>query len=122
MKTKIIILISALLFNSCNAQIQIPEDQITIAEYPAFYTQTVNKLDNIIPNKAQYYGKPLSVFLSALEQNNLIVKEYEPIPFSANKLLQIGFLWNRFIGTEIREKDYVMPYIYIYIFPTIIQL
>ena len=115
MKTKIIILLSALLFNSCIAQIQIPEDAITITEYPAFYAQTVQKMNNIIPNKTQYYGKPLSAFLSALRQNNLIVKEYNPAPFNDNKLLIFSFLWNRFIDKPRMDKDYVKPYIYIYV-------
>ncbi len=87
---------------------------MTIGEYPAFYTQAINKLNNIIPNKTNYYGQLLSVFLQALNQNNIIVKEYEPAPFGSAKLLHSSFLWNSEIRTGRYNNNYVEPYINIY--------
>ncbi len=113
MKTKIIIILSALLFNSYTAQIQIPEDNITIEGYPTFYTQTVNKLNNIIPNKTYYYGKSLSTFLQVLKQNNIFAKEYDPGPYD-NKLLKLSFLWNRDIDKLRMQYNYANPYVLIY--------
>ena len=112
MKTKIILILSLILFNNGIAQIQIPEDNITIAEYPTFYSQTVNKLNTIIPNKSSYYGKPLSLFLSVLSQNNLVIKSYDPGPYN-NKLLKFSFLWNLDVRNYRMDKGYVEPYIYI---------
>lgn len=112
MKTFLIIL-SLTVFNACTAQIQIPEDNITIAQYPNFYNQTVQKMNNIIPNKTYYYGKPLSVFLTALSQNNIIIKSYEPAPYN-NKLMWFTFLWNRDVYHQVLDLDYVEPEIFIY--------
>lgn len=111
MKTRIIILLGLFYFNFFMAQI--PDEPMTIAEYPTFYTQTVNKLNNIIPNKTNYYGLQLSAFLNALHQNNIIVKEYEPAPFN-NKLLKLSFIWNGEIRGERYQYNYVEPYINIY--------
>jgi len=111
MKTKLIILLGFFYFTSCTAQIQ--DEPMTIAEYPTFYTQTINKLNNIIPNKNNYYGQPLSVFLQALIQNNIIIKEYEPAPFN-NKLLKLSFTWNRDVRIGRYNLNYVEPYINIY--------
>lgn len=112
MKTKLIIFLGFLSFNSIIAQI--PDEPMTIGEYPAFYTQTINKLNNIIPNKTNYYGQPLSVFLQALNQNNIIIKEYEPAPFDGAKLLRLSFIWNSEIRTGRYDNNYVEPYIKIY--------
>ncbi|WP_294224883.1 hypothetical protein [uncultured Chryseobacterium sp.] len=112
MKTKLIIFLGFLSFNSIIAQI--PDEPMTIGEYPAFYTQTINKLNNIIPNKTNYYGQPLSVFLQALNQNNIIVKKYEPAPFDGAKLLQLSFLWNMDVRIAATNNNYAEPYINIY--------
>ena len=113
MKTKIFIALNFLLFNFGIAQIQIPEDQITITQYPDFYNQTVQKLNNIIPNKTSYYGQPLSVFLQALNQNNLPVKEYDQGPYN-NKMLKLSFVWNREIDSSRMSYNFVQPYVQIY--------
>lgn len=99
------------IFLLCNCKAQIPDEPMTIAEYPTFYTQTVNKLNNIIPNKTNYYGQPLSVFLQALAQNNIIVKSYDPN--LSNKLLELSFVWSREIRLGRYENNYVEPYIYV---------
>ncbi|MCX8533489.1 hypothetical protein [Chryseobacterium luquanense] len=112
MKTKLIILLGFFYFTSCMAQI--PDEPMTIAEYPTFYTQTVNKLNNIIPNKANYYGQPLSVFLQALSQNNIIVKKYEPGPFNGAKLLKLSFFWNMDVRKWAMDGNYAEPQINIY--------
>lgn len=111
MKTKFIILIGIIYCNFFYAQV--PDEPMTISEYPTFYTQTVGKLNNIIPNKTNYYGQPLSVFLQALNQNNLIIKEYEPAPFN-NKQLKLSFIWNSDIRTGRYQNGYVEPYINVY--------
>ncbi|MCI3939324.1 hypothetical protein MQX03_19290 [Chryseobacterium aahli] len=111
MKTKLIIVLGFFYFTSCMAQI--PDEQMTIAEYPTFYTQTINKLNNIIPNKANYYGQPLSVFLQVLTQNNITVKKYDPATFN-NKQLKLSFVWSREIRIGRYENNYVEPYINIY--------
>ena len=111
MKTKLTILLGFFYFTSCMAQIQ--DEPMTIAEYPTFYAQTVNKLNNIIPNKTNYYGQPLSVFLQALTQNNIIVKKYNPAPFN-NKLLELSFFWNMDVRIATMNNNYVEPYIAIY--------
>ena len=111
MKTKFFIITLFVYFNSCFAQV--PNEQITIAEYPAFYTNTINKLDLIIPNKTLYYGLPFSNFLQILSQNNLTVKEYEAAAFS-NKTLKIKFLWNSDVDLLRMKNGFVSPYILIY--------
>lgn len=97
---------------SCKAQVIIPEDNINISTYPSFYQQTVQKINNIIPDKTNYYGQPFSVFINALSQNNLTVKSFQPGPFN-NQLLKISFLWNRDIDKVRMDHDFVEPFIYI---------
>ncbi|WP_449399398.1 hypothetical protein [Chryseobacterium wanjuense] len=111
MNTKLIILFGFFYFSFFRAQV--PDDPMTITEYPAFYTQTVSKLNNLIPIKTTYYGQPLSTFLQALSQNNIIIKEYEPESFN-NKYLQLSFVWNRDIRIGRYEHNYVEPHISIY--------
>lgn len=111
MNTKLIILLGFFHFSFFMAQI--PDEPMTISEYPAFYTQTVNKLNNIIPNKTNYYGQPLSAFLQTLSQNNIIVKEYVPTLFN-NKQIELSFLWNRDVRIAAIDNNYVEPYISIY--------
>lgn len=111
MKTKLIILLGFFYFSSSIAQV--PDEPMTIAEYPGFYTQTINKLNHIIPDKSNYYGQSLSVFLQALSQNNVKIKSYEPAPFN-NKQLTLSFVWNREIRMGRYENNYVEPYINIY--------
>ena len=111
MKTKLTILLGFFYFHSFTAQI--PDEPMTIAEYPAFYTETINKLNNIIPNKTNYYGQPLSVFLQALDQSNVIVKKYNPAPFN-NKLLELSFFWNMDVRIAATNNDYAQPYIAVY--------
>lgn len=112
MKSRIIILCSLVFIISCKAQIQIPEDQITIMQYPTFYNNTIQRLYNIIPNKTNYYGQPLSVFLNALSQNNVLIKSYQPGPYN-NKLLSFNFLWNMDVRNQRLDLNYVEPMIYI---------
>lgn len=111
MKTKLFILAGIIYFNFFTAQI--PDESMDIAEYPNFYNQTISKLNNIIPNKTSYYGQPLSVFLQALSQNNIIVKEYVPTLFN-NKQIELSFLWNRDVRIAAISSNYVEPYISIY--------
>lgn len=111
MKTKLIIIIGIIYSNFFTAQI--PDEPMAPTEYPNFYTQTVNKMNNIIPNKTIYYGQPLSTFLQNLNQNNLSIKDYEPGPFN-NKLLTFRFVWNREIMEYRFQNDYVEPVIKIY--------
>jgi hypothetical protein len=47
-----------------------------MVDYPSFYNQTVSNLNNIIPNKTNYYNNSLSVFLQKLSQNSLIIQSY----------------------------------------------
>lgn len=111
MKTKIIITLSFFYLSLSKAQV--PDEPMTISEYPAFYAQTVNKLNNIIPNKTNYYGQPLSAFLNVLNQNNIIVKKYNPAPFN-NKLLELSFFWNMDVRIAATNNNYAQPHIAIY--------
>lgn len=91
---------------------QVPQP-ISIASYPNFYIQTINNLNNIIPNKTAYYGQSLSVFLQALSQNNLIIKAYDPGPFN-NRYLKLMFINDAETSTNIWKSTYVEPHIDIY--------
>lgn len=114
MKTKLLIILGIIFFNFSIAQTQITNDAISMAEYPNFYTQTVNKLNNIIPNKMSYYGQPLSVFLQALNQNNITVKNYNPGPYN-NKHLKLSFIWDLDTVINIgKNNNYVEPFLAIY--------
>ena len=88
---------------------QIPQP-ISTANYPNFYNQTVNKLNNIIPNKTNYYGHPLSSLIQTLTQNNLIIQAYYP----NSGYLKLMFVGNPETRTDIRNNNYVDPYIDIY--------
>jgi len=111
MKTKLLIILGIILSNFSFAQIQIPNDAISMTEYLNFYTQTVNKLNNVILNKANYYGQPLSVFLQDLNQNNIIIKNYDPGPYS-NKHLKLSFIWDLDTVINIgKNNNYVEPFI-----------
>jgi len=107
-----VITIFIILLNSCIAQAQVPDEPLTLAEYPAFYNSTVQKLNIIIPNKTNYYGQPLSLFLNALNQNNVVIKSYDPGPFN-NRLLKLRLIWNYETLLALRENNYVEPFIYI---------
>lgn len=111
LKSFFIIVFCVSFFSICNAQI--PDEPMTISQYPAFYNETIQKMNNIIPNKTQYYGKPLSVFLAALNQNNIVIKSYDPGPYN-NKLLSFTFVWNRDIRLMRYQLDYVEPEIRIF--------
>jgi|GEM_PF-1017090 len=110
-----VITIFIILLNSCivQAQVIIPEDNINISTYPSFYQQTVQKINNIIPNKTNYYGQPLSVFLSSLTQNNIVIKNFQPGPFN-NKFVRFGFLWNFQTEEDVLYSDYVQPEIRVF--------
>ena len=110
LKSFLIILFSVLFFDSYNSQM--PDEPMTISQYPTFYDETVQKMNNIILNKTQYYGQPLSVFLRALHQKNIIIKSYDAGPYN-NKFLKFAFVWNMDVEHSILDKDYVQPYIYI---------
>jgi len=86
---------------------------MTLAEYPAFYNSTIQKLNVIIPNKTNYYGQPLSLFLNALNQNNVVIKSYDPGPFN-NKLLSFRFIWNWDVSRQRMDNGYAEPIIYIF--------
>ncbi|PRB02868.1 hypothetical protein CQ046_11740 [Chryseobacterium sp. MYb7] len=108
MKTKFLLILSIISFFTFSKS-QTTE-QITLADYPNFYNQTINKLNNIIPNKTNYYNQPLSNFLQVLSQNNLIIKAYDPGPFQDNiiKLMLIG---DAETTSTIWRNNYVDPYI-----------
>lgn len=99
--------------NFCSAQQPFPDDKITLAEYPAFYNQTVQKLNAVIPLKTTYYGQPLAVFLTKLSQENIEVKSYDPGPYN-NKLLTFEFLWNFETTSAVRHNSFVIPKVRIY--------
>ncbi|AZA75650.1 hypothetical protein [Chryseobacterium indoltheticum] len=107
MKTKILTILIITIFSLFKSQIGNP---INITDYPNFYNQTVNKLDNIIPNKTLYYNQSLSVFLQDLAQNNITIKAYDPGPFD-NNFLKLMFVGDAEIRTEIRKYNYAQPYI-----------
>ncbi len=102
-----------ILLNSCIAQAQIPDEPMTLAEYPAFYNSTVQKLNVIIPNKTNYYGQPLSVFLNALSQNSIVIKSYDPGPYN-NKLLSFSFIWNHDTLVNAWRNNYIDPIVRVY--------
>ncbi|MEC3877430.1 hypothetical protein [Chryseobacterium salviniae] len=110
MKTRHII--SILVIISLHGTAQIPQP-ISMTNYPSFYTQIVNKLNNIIPNKTVYYNQPLSVLLQTLSQNNLTIKAYDPVPYN-NRYLKLMFIDDAETNSERRKNGYVAPYIDIY--------
>ncbi|PTT21016.1 hypothetical protein DBR28_20465, partial [Chryseobacterium sp. HMWF028] len=81
-----------------------------MVDYPNFYSQTISNLNNIIPNKANYYNQPLSVFLQHLSQNNLSIQSYYP----DSGYLRLMFVGDAETRSELRKKDYANPYIDIY--------
>ncbi|PRB02867.1 hypothetical protein CQ046_11735 [Chryseobacterium sp. MYb7] len=83
---------------------------ITMVDYPNFYGQIISNLNNIIPNKTNYYNQPLSVFLQNLSQNNLSIQSYYP----DSGYLRLMFVGDAETRSEIRKKDYANPYIDIY--------
>ncbi|UFH33825.1 hypothetical protein LNP04_09035 [Chryseobacterium sp. C-71] len=110
MKTRIFIyFIATFFFTSYKAQTSQP---INMTDYPNFYNQTIDKLDNIIPYKTNYYGQPLSLFLQALSQNGLIINAYDPGPFS-NKAIKLMFVNDAETKGEIWDNSYVEPHIQI---------
>lgn len=111
MKTKFLIILSiTTLFTICRSQTAEP---VSLANYQNFYNQTISGLNNIIPNKANYYGQPLSLFLQALTQNNVAIKAYDAGPFN-NKLLKLMFINDSESTSKIRGADFAIPYIDIY--------
>lgn len=109
MKTKNFSILIITIFSFISYKSQITEP-ISLIDYPNFYNQTVNKLDNIIPNKTNYYGQPLSKLLQALAQNNITIKAYDPGPFD-NDFLKLMFIGDAEVRTKIREYNYAQPYI-----------
>lgn len=108
MKTKILTtLMITTLFIFCRSQTVEP---ISLTNYPNFYNQTIGRLNIVIPNKTNYYGQPLSVFLQALSQNNLNIKAYDPAPFHDN-LLELMFINDSESITNIWQNNYVEPQI-----------
>ncbi|WP_027381173.1 hypothetical protein [Chryseobacterium daeguense] len=102
-----ILIITVLFFSQYKSQASQP---INIIDYPNFYDQTINNLDNVILNKTNYYNQPLSLFLQKISQSNLTIQSYYP---------DSGFLRLMFVGdvdtrSEIRKKNYANPYIDIY--------
>lgn len=112
MKT-ILTLFCIILFQSCFLRAQVPDEPVTLAEYPSFYNSTVQKLNIIIPQKSNYYGQPLSLFLNALNQNNLVIKSYDPGPFN-NKMLSFGFIWNHDTKVSAWKNNYADIMIRVY--------
>ncbi|MCY0969532.1 hypothetical protein [Chryseobacterium wangxinyae] len=102
---KTFLVVNLFFIYNCKAQ--------TANDYITFYSNVVPKLNLLVPNKTQYYGQSLLAFLQALNQNNIIVKEYEPAPFN-NKLLKLSFTWNRDLRIGRYDHNYVEPYISIY--------
>lgn len=111
MRTKLTLLIGIIYFNFFTGQI--PDEPMTFGEYPTFYTQTVNKLNTIVPTKSNYYGQPLSLFLGALAQKNIMIKKYEHGPFDT-KSLKLSFFWNMDVRIAAMNNNYAEPYIKIY--------
>ncbi len=109
MKTKkiFIFLSTILFFISYKSQTSQP---IAMVDYPSFYNQTVSNLNNIIPNKTNYYNNSLSVFLQKLSQNSLIIQSYYP----DSSYLRLMFVGDAETRSEIRKKDYANPYIDVY--------
>ncbi|MDR3024522.1 hypothetical protein [Chryseobacterium sp.] len=109
MKTNILLtfFITVIIFTQCKSQTSQP---ISITDYPNFYNKTVSNLNNLIPNKANYYNQPLSVFLQALAQNNIVIKAYDP----DSAYLKLMFVGDAETRAEIRQYNYVNPYINIY--------
>ncbi|MBL1219380.1 hypothetical protein JET18_00900 [Chryseobacterium sp. L7] len=108
MKAKIFIaLFIFLLFTFCKSQTSEP---VSLTQYPNLYSETISKINNIIPTKSSYYGQPLSVFLQALAQQNLIIKAYDPGPYN-NKFLKLMFINDSESSTKIWRNFYVEPHI-----------
>ncbi|UTX46977.1 hypothetical protein [Chryseobacterium sp. MA9] len=109
MKTKkiFILLVTIISFTFFKSQTGQP---ITMVDYPNFYNQTISNLNNIIPNKTNYYNQPLSAFLQKLSQNNLSIQSYYP----DSGYLRLMFVGDAETRSEIRKKDYANPYIDIY--------
>ena len=108
MKSKILILLSTVLLSiSCKAQMV---ETINITDYPAYYNQTINKLNIIIPNKTNFYGQPFSDFLLAFSQNTITIKAYYPHPYD-NKKIRLMFLNDAENTANIWRNNYVTPHI-----------
>lgn len=108
MKTKFLIILTITAFFALSKS-QTTEP-ISLTDYPIFYTKVVSKLNNIIPNKTNYYGKPLSIFLQTLSQNNLVIKAYDPVPYHDN-LLKLMFIGDAESISKIWRNNYVDPHI-----------
>jgi len=80
-------------------------------DYPAFYENLTGNLNKVIAHKQDFYGKPLSIFLSELENQNIQVNSYSP-GFN-NTYMKLDFIddWDTY--TEANKNHYKMPYIYI---------
>ncbi|EFK37939.1 Uncharacterised protein [Chryseobacterium gleum] len=109
MKTNILLtfFITVIIFTHYKSQTSQP---INITDYPNFYNQTVSKLNNLMPNKTNYYNQPLSVFLQALDQNNIAIKAYDPGPFD-NNFLTLMFINDAESSSVIYQNGYVQPHI-----------
>ncbi|SEH34616.1 hypothetical protein [Chryseobacterium culicis] len=109
MKTNILFtfFITIIIFTQCKSQTSQP---INIADYPNFYNQTISNLNNLMPNKTNYYNQPLSVFLQALAQNNIVIKAYDPGPFD-NNFLSLMFINDAESSSIIYQNGYVQPHI-----------
>ncbi|WP_419868302.1 hypothetical protein [Chryseobacterium sp. CT-SW4] len=97
---KVLFLSSLLSINYSKAQ--------TATDYINFYNDVTPKLNSIIPNKIQFYGKPFSNFYSELQNKNIIVKGwiYDPkiVPSTKYYVLKIFLCDVNMIGTASRNS------------------
>ncbi|MCT4214239.1 hypothetical protein HZP46_02000 [Elizabethkingia anophelis] len=110
MKTNILSILLGILSFSCSAQ-RVSEKgeffkktvdntntmnvEVNTKAYENFYNKTIKKLDKIIIKKTDYYGKPLSVFLDALQKNDInIVEGYNSNAFDNDQLRLYFMDWD----------------------------
>lgn len=121
MKTAILSILLGILSLSCSAQ-KVTEKgeffakkvdntntmrvEINTKSYENFYNKTVKNLDKIITKKINYYGKPLSVFLEELQNEDLkIIEGYSADAFTNNALSLYFVDWD----TNNSLKDKAIP-------------
>ncbi|WP_292009576.1 hypothetical protein [Chryseobacterium sp.] len=88
----------------------------TASDYINFYNDIVPKLNSIIPNKTQFYGKPFSNFYSELQNKNINVKGwiFDPkiVPSTKYYVLKIFLCDVNMLGAASRNS-FVYPLIII---------
>lgn len=110
MKTRFLFLLNLLFILSCNAQIR-KTQRIQMKDYPSFYENLTGNLNKVIAHKQDFYGKPLSLFLSELENQNIHVNSYTPGFDNTSMKLEFVDDWDTY--EEANKNNYKMPYIII---------